>query len=393
MDDLLIVNIGQIVSGSIESPLLDGDAILVRDGKIEAVGSGVQFSGSAIAHVIDANGCQVWPGLIDSHVHVVLGDFTPRQRTLDFIDSCLHGGVTRMISAGEVHIPGRPVDALGLKSLAILAAKSFARARPSGVKVMAGGAILAPEMTEADFAEMAGAGVTHLGEIGLGTVHDWDLAGKMVQWAHQYGLRVMMHTGGASIPGSTVIGADEVLKVQPDIAAHLNGGPTATPLEDVRRIITESEIGLEIVQCGNITAIIKIMEIAAAHNQLGRVIVGTDMPSGTGMVALGVLRTLASISSLGRVPPAQAVAMASGNTAKIYGLNAGEIAPGKEADLVIVDAPLGSAAEDALATLEIGDTAAVAAVIVDGQVRVNKSRNTPPAKRKISIPWVPAGGH
>jgi enamidase len=69
------------------------------------------------------------------------------------------------------------------------------------------------------------------------------------------------------------------------------------------------------------------------------------------------------------------------------------IAPGREADLVIADAPRGSQAGDALETLKIGDTPAVAAVIIDGAVRVNVSRNTPPAQRAIGIPWMKAGGH
>jgi enamidase len=326
-------------------------------------------------------------------VHVVLGDYTPRQQALNFIDSCLHGGVTRMISAGEVHIPGRPKDAAGLKALAIVAAKSFNSARPSGVKVMAGGAILAPDMQEQDFAEMAAAGVTHLGEVGIGAVHDWDQAARMVAWAHKYGMKAMMHTGGASIPGSTVIGADAVLKVKPDVAAHLNGGPTAPPLGDVKRIIDESQIGLEVVECGNIPALRDIMALIAEADALERVLIGTDMPSGTGMVALGVLRTIAAVAALGGIAPEKAVAMATGNTAKLYNLPAGRVQPGLEADLLIVDAPLGSQGQTALEALAIGDTVAVAAVLIDGEVRVNTSRNTPPAQRKALIPWVKAGGH
>lgn len=154
---------------------------------------------------------------------MVVGDFTPRQQTLGFIESCLHGGVTSMISAGEVHIDGRPKNPVGLKALAIIAAQSFANARPAGVKVQGGGLILDPAFTEQDFKEVAEAGVKHLGEIGLGTVTDWALAGKMVGWAHKYGLKVMMHVGGASIPGSNVIGADAVLTAKPDVASHLNG--------------------------------------------------------------------------------------------------------------------------------------------------------------------------
>jgi len=85
--------------------------------------------------VIDANGTTLAPGLIDSHVHPVAGDWTPRQNQIGWIDSCLHGGVTTMISAGEVHMPGRPKDVVGVKAMAITAQRAFAAVRPSGVKV------------------------------------------------------------------------------------------------------------------------------------------------------------------------------------------------------------------------------------------------------------------
>ena len=393
MSDILINNIGRIVSGDLQQPFVDGDAVVIRQGRIAEVGYQGQMSTSDIELVIDAGGCMLWPGLIDSHFHPVIGDFTPRQLALDYIDSCLHGGVTSMISAGEVHIPGRPKEAAGLKALAILAAKTFENARPAGVKVLGGGLILAPDMTEADFKEMAAAGVTHLGEIGLGSVNQWEQAAQMAAWAHQYEMKVMMHTGGASIPGSNVIGAEAVLTVKPDIASHLNGGPTALPLEEIERIIVESQAALEVVQCGNVAIIRDIVLTAQDHAALDRMIIGTDMPSGTGVIPLGVLRTLSWISSLADLPPEQAIAMATGNTARIYNFNRGRIVAGLEADLVIADAPLGSQADNALDTLRIGDTPAVAAVLIDGQVKVYLSRNTPPTKRKVTIPWMNAGGH
>jgi enamidase len=393
MSDIQINNIGRIVSGDLQQPFMDGDSVIIHQGRIAEVGYQGQMSSGDIEQVIDAGGCMLWPGLIDSHFHPVIGDFTPRQLALDYIDSCLHGGVTSMISAGEVHIPGRPKEAAGLKALAILAAKTFENARPAGVKVLGGGLILAPDMVEADFKEMAAAGVTHLGEIGLGSVNQWEQAAQMAAWAHQYKMKVMMHTGGASIPGSNVIGAQAVLTVKPDIACHLNGGPTALSLEEVERIIVESQAALEVVQCGNVAVIRDIVLMAQDHAALDRMIIGNDMPSGTGVIPLGVLRTLAWISSLADLPPEQAIAMATGNTARIYNLNRGRIVAGLEADLVIVDAPLGSQADTALDALRIGDTPAVAAVLIDGQVKVYISRNTPPTKRKVSIPWMKAGGH
>src|SRR2546425_9013377 len=72
----------------------------------------------------------VLPGLIDSHVHPVFGDFTPRQRTVDFIDSMMNGGVTTAISAGEGHPPRRPRGVVGVKALAIVAAEADANLPP-----------------------------------------------------------------------------------------------------------------------------------------------------------------------------------------------------------------------------------------------------------------------
>ena len=144
MPKLLIKNIGTLVSGDIARPLLDADAILIEGGIILAVGKERDLDLKGVDQVMDVAGMTVTPGLIDSHCHPVLGDFTPRQKMLDFIESSLHGGVTTVISAGEVHLPGRPKDVAGTKALAILAAKSFAAARPGGVKVLGGALILEP---------------------------------------------------------------------------------------------------------------------------------------------------------------------------------------------------------------------------------------------------------
>src|SRR5690349_3746004 len=204
---VLIRNIGQIVSGDIARPLIDGDSIVADGGKIVAIGRGLDDDADI---VIDARGSTVVPGLIDSHCHSVFGDFTPRQRTIDFIESGLNGGITTMISAGEVHLPGRPKDIVGLKALAIVAAKAYANLRPAGVKMHAGAPILELGMTETDFAEMAAAGVRLVGEIGLGSVKTGKDAAPMVRWAKKHGMTVTIHTGGPSIAGSSAITGDVV---------------------------------------------------------------------------------------------------------------------------------------------------------------------------------------
>ncbi|HJU81521.1 MAG TPA: amidohydrolase family protein [Acidimicrobiia bacterium] len=386
MSDLYIRNIGTIVSGDIDSPLASGDAIVVRNGKIAYIGADADSTADGIKKVIDAAGATVIPGLCDNHVHPVVGDYTPRQRQADFIDSCLHGGVTTMISAGEPHTPGRPTDPAGVKALTILAHKSFAKLRPSGVKVHAGAVMLEDGLTEGDFEEMAAAGIRLVAEIGISGVKDPEVAATMAGWAQARGMKVMVHTGGASIPGSGVIGADFVVAVQPDVAGHTNGGPTALSLDDVERILDETSARVELVHNGNVKAAADIAGLVAGREELGRLVIGTDSPAGSGVQPLGILRVMSWVASLAEVAPEAAVALATGNVADLHGLTTGVIEPGREADLLIVDAPQGSQATDALGALAIGDTLAVATAIIDGVPRFEKSRNTPPPSRSITIP-------
>ncbi len=182
---LAIKNVGLMLSGDLERPILDADAIVAVDGRITAIGRAADLDLSGATTTIDAQGVTIAPGLIDSHVHPVAGDWTPRQSQLNWIDSCLHGGVTTMVSAGEVHTPGRPRDVVGLKAMAITAQRCFSNFRASGVKVHAGAPVIEPGMEEHDFEELASAGVRFLGEVGLGGVKDGPTARKMVAWARK----------------------------------------------------------------------------------------------------------------------------------------------------------------------------------------------------------------
>ena len=389
---VLVRNIGQIVSGNIARPLLDGDSIVAADGKIVAVGQSLDDDADT---VIDARGSTVVPGLIDSHCHPVFGDFTPRQRTIDFIESGLNGGITTMISAGEVHLPGRPKDIVGLKALAIVAAKSYANQRPAGVKMHAGAPILELGMVEEDFAEMARAGVKLVGEIGLGSVRTGKDAAPMVKWAKKHGMTVTIHTGGPSIAGSNAISAEVVLEADPDVVGHINGGTTAMSEREIDTLVA-TRMALEIVHCGNGKAALHALRRAREASATGRVIIGLDAPSGTGVVPLGILRVLAHLVSLGGIAPEEAVCMATGNTARVYKLSTGVIAPGRDADLCIVDAPIGSQGRTALEALSVGDLFGVSMILIDGQIKIGRSRNTPPATRAAEVvkgQGPAAGGH
>ncbi len=379
----VIKNIGAILTGDISNPIIEGPvSIVVENGKIKSITKEeVVLSGL----VIDVNGMTVLPGLIDSHVHPVFGDFTPRQNQIGFMESSTHGGVTAMISAGEVHLPGRPSDPVGSKALAVLAHKAFSAFRPNGAKIYAGALILEKGLTEEDIKEVAREGVWLVGEIGLGTVKTAKEAKEMVEWAKKYGMKVLMHVGGTSIPGSSTVTCDDVLYINPTVACHLNGGPTSVPIKEAFKIIDSTECAIEIVHCGNLYSAFEIVNYMKEKAMLNRLIIGNDAPSGTGVIPLGIWRMISFISSMCKIPAEIAVCCATGNTKRIFGLSHGIIKEGEDADIQIIDAPMGSAGKDAKSAIEIGDIPAVAMVLIDGIVRVYPSRNTPPPVRKITL--------
>ena len=378
----LVRNIGLLLSGDLAKPVLDADAILVEDGRIADLGRGAELADRGpFDATIDAHGCAVSPGLVDSHVHPVFGDWTPRKNQLGWVESFLNGGVTTMISAGEVHLPGRPRDILGVKALAITAQRAFANARPAGVKVLAGAPVLEKGMVESDFAELAAAGVTLLGEVGLGSVKAGYEAREMVAWARRHGIQSTIHTGGPSIPGSGLIDKDTVLEADADIIGHINGGHTSLPEGHVCELCERSTRAIEIVHNGNERVAIAAVQAARDLGQLHRVILGTDSPAGSGVQPLGILRLIALLASLGRIPAAQAIALATGNTARIRKLDAGLVEPGRAADLVFLDRAQHTAGRDLLESVELGDIPGIGMVMIDGAVRCGRSRNTPPAER------------
>src|SRR5579872_2880520 len=154
---LVIRNIGLLLSGDLSQPILDADTVVALNGRISAIGKEKDLDLDGATLRINANSTTLIPGLIDSHVHPVAGDWTPRQNQLGWIDSSLHGGVTTMISAGEVHTPGRPRDITGLKAMAIFAQRAFTNFRPGGVRIHAGAPVLEHGMVEEDFKELAAA--------------------------------------------------------------------------------------------------------------------------------------------------------------------------------------------------------------------------------------------
>src|SRR5262245_20700764 len=377
-----ITNLGRILTGDIEQPTATGDTIVMEAGKIVAISSG-NIGDCDV--VIDADRAMAMPGLIDSHVHVTFGDYSPRQKTVGFLESYVHGGVTTAISASEVHVPGRPRDPAGVKALALAAKTSFEASRPGGMRVHAAALILEPRLTQSDFAEIAGLGVWMV-KAGFGAFETpYDYA-PLVAMARHHNMVSMVHTGGASIPGSSGIWGDHLLAIRPDVSYHVNGGPVAMPDADFPRLVHESDIALQVCTAGNLRTTLLVAELLAKAGRMDRLLIATDTPTGSGIMPWGILYTISHLASLGRIEPEIAIAAATGNNARIYRLSSGIIAPGRDADVAVIDACAGGSQGDALSALRNGDIAAVGAVVTAGVPRfVGRSRNTPATTRTVRV--------
>ena len=381
MPSTAVINIGTLLTGDVDEPYGTADSLLIEDGIITRLGDA---GDSGAERVIDAGGATVGPGLIDSHCHIVLGDYTPRQRAVGFLESYVHGGITSCISPGEIHLPGRPHDAEGVKALAVLAQRSWANYRPNGMKVNGGAIILEPVLTAEDFREVAEKGVW-LAKFGFGLYDDPADGLPQVRDAQAVGIKVMVHSGGASIPGSIPITADHLMLLQPDVCGHVNGGPTSLDDAGLEVLVRETDLVLQLVQAGNLRSSLHIVEAVREIGAEHRVILGSDTPTGTGVMPLGVLKTMAELASLGGVDAGLVWAWASGAVTDVYDLETGKVEIGRPADLVVSDAPWGSYGADTVRTLARGDIPGISAVLIDGQVRALRSRNTPASATAVTV--------
>ena len=387
MSSILIKNIGTLVTGDMKSPLRRADSVYIEDGIVRVIGNRLSNQTDI---VIDACGITAIPGLVDSHSHPTFGEFTPAQNALSWITHYMHGGVTALISAGELHLPGLPLppDPKTALSLALLAKRCYDNLRPSGVKVFAGTLLLVPGFTEKDFDEIAAAGIRLVKFI----FYDYSLlsngeAERYVKWAKERGIKVKIHSGGVSRSGvSQVAGVEIVTMVHPDIVGHITGGPIPMPEKEVEQIVAETDLYVEICSSGNPRMVLSLMHAIKAKGAIHRVLVGTDTPGGTGIIPRGMLREIAFLSSVAEVAPEVAICMATGNVGRGHGLPIGTLEEGKAADMVLLDKIQGSVAKDTLDSFSKGDLPGISVVIIDGEIRVaGRSQQTPPPERTATI--------
>ncbi|MBI4443390.1 MAG: amidohydrolase family protein [Acidobacteria bacterium] len=387
MPSVLINNIGVLLTGDLNNPVRKADSIYIEDGIVHQIGIGINRPADVC---IDARGITAIPGLIDSHSHPTFGEFTPAQNSLSWINHYMHGGVSALISAGELHVPGLPLppDAKTALSLALLTKRCYDNLRPSGVKVYAGTLLLVPGLSEEDFDAIA--------EAGIGLVkfifYDYSLlpngeAERYVNWARTRGIKVKIHSGGVSRSGvSQVAGAEIVKRLQPDVVGHITGGPIPMPEDEVEQIVRETDCYVEVCSSGNPRMGLSLMRVVKNTGAFHRVLIGTDTPGGTGVIPRGMLREIAFLASVAEIPPEVAICMATGSVGRAHGLSIGTLAEGRPADLVLLDKIHGSVAKDGLDSLAQGDLPGISVVMIDGEIKVaGRSQQTPPPERVAII--------
>src|ERR671914_2104519 len=275
MASILINNIGTLVTGKLEDPLRKADSIYIEGGLVRAIGNGLKQKAD---QTIDDNGITAIPGLIDSHSHPSIGEYTPAQNSLTWITNYMHGGVTALISAGELHLPGLPLppDARTALSVAIVTKRCYDNLRPSGVKVHAGTLLLVPGLTEKDFDEIQALGIKLVKFI----FYDYSLlpngeAERYVKWAKARDIKVKIHSGGVSRSGVSQVADFEIVKrLEPDVVGHINGGPIPMPEPEMLRIANETECFMEICTSGNYRLALSLIRAVRAKKAFDRVLIG-----------------------------------------------------------------------------------------------------------------------
>ena len=387
MSSLLIHNIGEFFTGDIAKPMAPVKSLLVENGKVAALAPIGEIKADTI---IDAKGSAVLPGLVDGHVHPVMGEWTPTQNAIGWVGNYLHGGTTTMVSAGELHAPGLDYNNLTpelVTSLAEVTRQTTGRIRWSNVKLHAGTVLLVPGMTETHFDRLAKVGAIMAKFLFYPLNANPEEAKRYVKLCRERGIRTKIHTGGVSRSGVSQMCGFEILSwLQPDIAAHVSGGPIPMSDSDLERVVDETSFALEICSSGNYRSTLLAARRMRQRGQLARLTLGTDTPGGTGVIPRGMLRNINYLSSVCELTPGEAVAVATGNTAKAHGLDVGFLRIGDPADLLIcgpVEGSAGSTLSDAIAH---GDLPGISYAFIDGKAVVSgRSEQTPPSLFKVEL--------
>jgi enamidase len=153
--------------------------------------------------------------------------------------------------------------------------------------------------------------------------------------------------------------------------------------EDIDSVVDHTSFALEVCSSGNYRSTARLVARLIARNQLNRLTLGTDTPGGTGVIPRGMLRNVLYFASMCNLTAGQAVAVATGNTARAHGVDVGVLAVGRPADIVVCGSITGSAGTTLSDAIAHGDLPGITHVLIDGEfVVTDRSRQTPPPTKR-----------
>ncbi len=378
----LIKHIGTIVSGDLDRPLPQGDTICISGDKISYIGDESGAPPQDYDLEIDARGLTVTPGLIDADTNPPLANYLAEFKAYDWVDNYAAAGITGMVATGAGDLPGLEADRVSAMAFALAGKYFWDACHPCGVKVHGGPLILTEDMEEEDFARLAGAGIRLVAKIGLAGVRCPEKAAGLVEKAKKQGMKAALRCGGPLKKGGRYYHLEEIQRISPDILCGINGSPTPPPEEEAKELVQSGRYYFNTVSNGNQAFLVKAADWAMEAGVLDKMMLGTNVPSVSGFSPMGLWIQMACCCQMAGLKPEQAVAMATGNVAKCYGLDHGLLQTGYKADLLFADT--GSVMPDLLGTLGYGRVPSAAGTIVNGEFTLTRCRNTaPPSKRPV----------
>jgi hypothetical protein len=364
LTETLLRNAASVATGDVRRPLLAGPVdIRIADGRIAAIGAAADGSAD---DVIDASGLVAMPGLWDAHFYPYFGDHSPQFDARGALAETVRAGTTTVVSAGTIDFPGRPRDAAGERELAILAQRSWLHDRPLEINVHAGTVVAAAGLVDRDFAVLERVGVRRfVVRSALPSASD---ARLLVAAARMHGMKVIALPDRSTplVQGSASV-AEALAIIDADVVLAVNGGDVALPDAVLNDLLTKGSAALGIALIGSVTIARRVVAALMSRGEPERIVLGTGTPSPRAVTPSGMQRLVQLITgTTSAVTPGVAIAMATGNAARAYGLPGGRVEVGEPADLVLCRAALGSPSPDAFDAIVRGDWLEVDSVLIGG---------------------------
>ena len=328
MSKTLIHNIGTILSGAFENPILAGDTVCTDGDKIVFIGDRADAPALDYTLDIDANGLTLCPGIIDAHAHPPLANYLEVYKAYDWVDNYAGAGITSLVSLGGHNFAGAAGDGFRLRFFKYY----WDHNHPSFAKIHAGTVMLQHGMTDSDFAELAAQGVHVVGEIGMSDVKDVEEAARLVATAKAHGFVTTLHCAAPCTADGVAYTYEEIERIAPDVLTAVNGDPTPLDDETIKKLVQSGKYWFDCLSNGSEPQLIKIARWAAEAGTADRMLLGTNVPSMSGFSPMGLWIQMAAIAQNTDLAPEKVFAMASGNVARCYGLDHGVIADGMTAD-------------------------------------------------------------